>query len=112
MDRSQKGSWAPIGHHKTPFWTPRAGPRLPFGDGLAPKAVPELPQEGPGAKLTTNPPKLTKFRLIFLLIWVRFLLIWAVSVSFSGARWTMGFSFGMRALAPAEQTADGCGSEL
>ena len=65
MGRPQKGSWAPIGHHEPPLWAPRAGPRLPFGDALAPKAVPELPQEGPGAKLTKFPPKLTKFRLMF-----------------------------------------------
>ena len=50
MKNSQKGSWAPIGHNKTSFWAPRAGPRLPFGDALAPKAAPELPQEGTGAK--------------------------------------------------------------
>jgi len=43
------------------------GPRLPFGDALAPKTVPELPQEGPGAKFTKNHPKFIKKLVLFLL---------------------------------------------
>ena len=34
-----------------PFWTPRGGPRPPFGDPLALKSVPEFPQGGPGAQI-------------------------------------------------------------
>ena len=63
----QQGTTRPLSER------PKGGPRPLFGHALASKTGPELPQEGPGAKLTKSPSKLTKLGLFFLLIWVRFL---------------------------------------
>ena len=66
MDRSQRGLGRQQGTTRALSVRPKGGPRPPFGDAPAPKTGPELPQEGPGAKLTKSPPKLIKFGLIFV----------------------------------------------